>query len=279
MSYDTFGDTIDSSRPVELYRITQGGLTWEWTSSEEDRTVASLPYVAQVLRRGAIAQSPQDRGRRLKIEVPSTNDFARRFRRSTPAQRAFLTIQRVQLEDLSDPQTLYRGQVLSVSFPGNGKRAEITCAPLIAAAGRQVPRYTFMGSCNNVLFDDRCGVDDTDAAFRLVANVSGVSGAVITVPGASSYGPDWFVGGWVEVNGGDDSRAILAQSGDDLQLLIPFASSPLGQPAIVLAGCDHEIDGDCDTKFYTAEDPLSNVINYYGFAFVPKENLHETGLL
>jgi hypothetical protein len=121
-------------------------------------------------------------------------------------------------------------------------------------------------------------VDDTDSRWRLTVDVSAQSGATITVPGAGGFGADWWVGGFVEIDGGDDARLVLAQSGNDLTLLLPFPQSAVGRQIIAFAGCDHTIT-TCDTKFDTPEDTDSNVINYGGFAFVPTRNPYQTGLL
>ena len=81
----------------------------------------------------------------------------------------------------------------------------------------------------------------------------------------------------MELGGGLDHRLILAQDGDDVTLLLPFAENIVGSTIVLLAGCDHSIT-TCDTKFSTPLDPLSNVRNFGGFPFVPTKNPHETGL-
>jgi len=70
---------------------------------------------------------------------------------------------------------------------------------------------------------------------------------------------------------------IVAQSGDDLQLLLPFPQSAVGREVILFAGCDHTPEV-CDDKFDTPEDTDSNLINFGGFAFVPTRNPFQTGL-
>lgn len=81
----------------------------------------------------------------------------------------------------------------------------------------------------------------------------------------------------MEINGGDDARLILSQSGDDLQLLLPFPDSILGSTVVILAGCDHTVT-TCDSKFNTPSDPQSNVVNFGGFPFVPTKNPFEGGV-
>lgn len=280
MTYDAFANTIESSRPIEVYRFIQGGQTFEFTSAEDEVTVDAVPYAPATISRGKIGQSPTDRNAILEIRVPITNAFARRYRASTPGARASIQIKRVQRGDFPGPQsiTIYDGFVGSVAFENEMKEAVIACRPIESASSRPVPRFSYQSLCNHVLFDDACKVDDTDSRWRLTVNVSAQSGATITVPGAGAFGADWWVGGFVEIDGGDDARLVLAQSGNDLTLLLPFPQSAVGRQIIAFAGCDHTIT-TCDTKFDTPEDTDSNVINYGGFAFVPTRNPYQTGLL
>ncbi len=83
---------------------------------------------------------------------------------------------------------------------------------------------------------------------------------------------DHFVGGFCRFPAGslDDARLILAQSGDVLTLLIPFAENVLGSNIDLFAGCDRSLD-TCDSKF-------AAVPNYGGFPFVPRKNPFGTRL-
>jgi uncharacterized phage protein (TIGR02218 family) len=279
MTYNAFETSREGGRPIEVYRFIQGGTSFEYTSAEDELVVNTLTYSPEAISRGKIGQSPSDRKTVLEITVPASNTFALRFKVSTPAARARSTVQRLHRSDFPTPEvvTIFDGYVSSVAFEEDGKVAKIACTPVTAAQSRPVPRFSYQGMCNHVLFDDGCKVDDTDANWRLTATATAVTGSVVTVSGAGAFGADWWVGGFMEVNGGDDSRLILSQSGDDLQLLLPFPGSIVGGNVTILAGCDHLID-TCDTKFNTTEDTLSNVINYGGFAFVPTKNPFETGL-
>lgn len=279
MTYDALASSVEDSRPVDIYRFVQGGSTWEYTSWEEPVTIASLTYDDEAISRGRVGQSAEDKSTQVEITVPAVNAFAARYAPSTPADRASITIQSYQLDDGGTPQviTIFEGKVASVSFSNNETIATIFCDPETAAQSRTIPRFTYQFLCEHVLFDGGCKVDETDARWRLTAVVTAVVGNVITVTGAGAFGADWWVGGLVEIGGGDDTRLVLSQSGDDLQLLFAFPASIVGQSVLVLAGCDHS-PTPCDTKFNTPEDPISNLINYGGSPFVPTKNPYQTGL-
>lgn len=280
MTYSAFETSRENNRPVEVYRFVHGGLTFEYTSGEDSVLVDGITYDPEAISRGKVMQSPSDRRSVLEVTVPSSNAFVDRFKLSTPASRAQVTISRVQRSDFPSPEAvvIFDGFVSSVAFEEDCKVAKIACTPVTAAQSRPVPRPTYQGLCNNVLFDDGCKVDDTDPRWRFPGTATVVSGSVVTIPGISAFGVSWFVGGFLEVNGGDDSRLILSQSGDDVQLLLPFPGSIVGASVVVYAGCDHLV-ATCDAKFNTPEDPLSNVINYDGWPFVPTRNPYQTGLM
>lgn len=278
MSYDSFESSVEASRPVELYRIVQGGSTWEFTNADRELVVAALTYSPESVERAPIEQGPEDDKAILNVTIRSDHPFALRFAPSTPGSLAFLTIQRYQFGDGGTPEviTIYEGKVTSVSFEEDEMVAVLAIIPEQAAASRPIPRFTYQNLCNHVLYDTGCKVDETDSRFRLTANVTAFDPATntATVPGAGAFGADWWVGGFMEISGGDDVRMILDQTGDDLQLLLPFPTPIVGSSVTILAGCDHTID-TCDSKFDTPEDTLSNVINYGGFAFVPIKNPYQ----
>ena len=274
MSYEAYETSQQSSRPVEIYEFTVGATTYYYTSAEDTQTVASVDYTPLTgLKRSKIGQGPEDRNATLTIEMPGSNQFVRPYIAAVPSSRATVTIMRLQRGDTPTPEvvTIFEGKVKAVNFDGDGGRmAKIAVEPDISATSRSIPHFTFQGLCNHVIYDDGCQVDETDGAYRASREVLADSGNTLTIDGLSGFGDGWFTGGFVEVNGGLDSRMIIDQTGDVVTLHIPFPGSPLGQVVIVLAGCAHTI-AVCKSKF-------DNVINYGGFAFVPKINIFETGI-
>lgn len=279
MTFQAFEASIESSQPIEIIRFTLGAESFFYTPSEDTISIGAEDYEPTAIKRGKISQSPEDRDNILEFTVDGENEFARRYIGVVPGSRALVVVQRVQRPDFPGPQvvTLFEGYVSSVKFEQDGHVARIAAQPIAAATSRPIPRYTYQGLCNNVLYDIRCKVDPTNAAFRHSGTVSDVTGNTITVIGADFFPDGYFTGGFVEADGGNDARLILSHVGNVLQLLLPFPFSTLGAIVTVLAGCDHTI-ATCGTKFFTTEDPTSNVINYGGFAFIPTKDIFATGL-
>lgn len=274
MTFAQYEESQDGSRPVELFTFTTGSVINRWTSAEDDILESGDTWTAVNISREALAGGGADqRDQNLVITVPADNSIASQYINSVPGVPTTVVIERIQRTDGPSFEVikLFEGRIASVGFEDHGRRAKINVQPLVAATSRTVPRFNFQGSCNHVLYDDLCQVDDTDPAFRLsAAAVTAVSGNTITVTGVSAFGADFFEGGFVEASGGTDRRLILSTSGDILTLLLPFSASPLGSSVIVFAGCDHSI-ATCKSKF-------NNVINYGGFAFVPTKNIFTTGI-
>jgi len=159
---------------------------------------------------------------------------------------------------------------MSVRFTNDAHNAEIACRSVEAAVNRNMPKFTFMGMCNHLLYDNQCTVDPS--LFEHVGNVDSISGETITVAGAGLQPDGFFTGGYVQALGGaNDFRMVRLHVGDVLTLLLPFQANVLNTSVQAFAGCDHVLTQDCALKF-------DNVINFGGFHFVPNRNVFETGL-
>lgn len=274
MAFDTYEESQEGSRPIELYTFTTGGTINRWTSAEDDITESGDVYTAIPIQRSKLAGGGADqRDLNLVITVESANPVAAAYVNSVPGIPTTVLVERIQRPDGPTFGTIriFEGRVASVGFDRGGRIAEIDVEPLVTAQSQSIPRFNYKGLCNNVLFDDLCQIDDTDPAFRLsAAAVTAESGVTITVTGVAAFGVDFFVGGFVEALGGTDRRRVDASSGDVLSLSLPFSIPVLGSNVIVFAGCDHAIS-TCKAKF-------NNVLNFGGFAFVPTKNIFETGI-
>jgi hypothetical protein len=188
-----------------------------------------------------------------------------------PAAKATVSIFRLQRGEAPafNTQTLiYKGQVQSVVFPKDGTVGEIAVRSLDAARSQTIPRFTYMSSCNNLLYDVFCQIDPSLHDHSGAA--SGVSGNLVTVAGLDASGIN-AVGGYSTPTGAPDFRLILAQTGDQIEILLPFGTDPTGSNVQVVAGCDHQLNGDCSQVF-------DNVIEYAGYAFVPNRDVFRSGL-
>lgn len=273
MTFDAYESSREGGRPVELFQFALGNAVFAYTSAEQSITALGQTFSPEPITRGQIATSPQERSSQLEVQLPATNAFARLFSHVAPGERVTFTLYRLHLDDLPTPEvvTLYKGFVSTVAFEQGAKHAKVLVRPLSSATGRQVPRQTFQNLCNNMLFDDRCGL--LEANFEELGNVTAVSDRQITLgPSFSNIGggSDYWQAGHVDF--GDEFRLIVGQTADVLTLNLPFSTSPLNQQVRAVPGCRRRFQQDCTTKF-------ANSDNYNGWPYVPTDgNVFEKGL-
>ena len=273
--YDTLESGREGSRPVEVYKFTLGTSTFLFTSAEDTITLGTDVYVSETISRNQISQGGDNKNRNLIITVPADNEFAAKYVNIVPGETASLSLFRLQRDESPTfaTQTLtFKGQVQSVRFPQDGNAAEINVRSIETALGRNVPRFTYMSTCNHVLYDQRCKVDPVP--FRVIGNCTAEQrgpGNDITVVGATLQPDGFYTAGFCKPSAESDFRMILKHVGDVLTLLLPFAEPVLNTNVEVFAGCDHIVTGDCANKF-------DNVIDFGGFGFVPNRNPFVSGL-
>lgn len=270
-TFDQLEVSQEASRPIELYEFTLGTAVFRYTSGEDELTVDGDVYMPEAIARGTTVQGSDQANRNMIVTVPTTNALAQQYITVPPGEKASLNIFRLQRDEtpLFDTQVLqFKGLVQSCRFPNDGTSAEFAVRSIETALNQNIPRFTFMSMCNHVLYDAACGAIDTD--FDHLGTATDVTGVTVTISGLSASGLD-MVGGFVRPTSANDFRLVLAQSGDVVTLLLPFAVDPTGTNMQAFAGCDHLIAGDCALVF-------DRVADFGGFAFVPNLNIFSSGL-
>lgn len=271
MTFTAQESSQEGSRPFELYTITIGSSIVRYTSAEDDVVEAADTFTATNIQRSKLqGGGPDSRDESITLTLPGDNSVVKQYINSVPGIKADVLIERMQRDDVTEETIIiFQGRITSVAFEENGRIAKVEVKPRVSAQSRPVPRFTYQGLCNHVLYDSACQVDDTDSNYRLSsAMVTAESGNTITVTGADLQPDGWYTGGYVE--GNNDFRLIINHVGTLLTLHLPFASSALDTSVNVFAGCAHTI-AVCNSKF-------SNVTNFGGFAYVPTKNIFQTGL-
>ena len=273
-SFDTYETSVDSSRPIEIYKFAMGSTTWTYTSWSQEVTVSALDYVATPIKRSRIVQATDQKTRNVTVTVPSENPFAAQYINISPGETASLTIIRLQPDESPSFNTqvmIFKGTVQSVSFPRDGYTAEIVVRSIESAKNQILPRVTYAGMCSHSLYDEGCGVDP--GLFNVTGPIaSGGATAEITLTGANAEADGYWTGGYVTaLSGTQDFRFVVKHVGNVLTLLLPFAADITGLNAQVFAGCDHVATGHCAGKF-------ENVLEFGGFPFVPNKNIFNSGL-
>lgn len=282
MTFTAFETSQRDGNPVELYLFQRPGTAVGdgFTNALNDITIVSQVFIASSISRDEMSYDRESNAGEIRITVPTTLDFVRRFIIIAPADRYTVTVFRRHVTDLSGPETVtwWKGFLSQVVFEGN--EAIISCRPLIELLSRQGPRMTYQQPCNHVLYDPRCTVIENDFRFQGIPSAISTDGTVLTFAGLGSSAPltsapadlqaDFFVGGFIRTPDLVDHRLIIAQSGDDVTIQYAFHESPAGKQLDVFAGCSHQLDV-CDRKF-------SNSDFFGGHPYLPDRNIFEKGL-
>lgn len=270
MSFSIEERSREDGQPIELYQFNLGGDSFVYTNQEGDETYDAITYISESISRSSVKNTIDTKENQLTITVPSTNPFARLFVTVIPGDRASITVRQVHRTDTSDEVVVvFKGFVSTVGFAQNGKAVKINCRPITSAAERPVPRHTYQGLCNHMLYDARCTL--SEAVFEENADITAVSGRNITTSGLTNVGvaADYWEAGFCQF--GNEYRLIVSQTENVFKLNIPFANTVNGETLRFLPGCKHRRVTDCQTKF-------GNAVNYGGFPFVPTKNPFATGL-
>ena len=273
-TFDALETSTEGSRPIEIYRVTFGNDTFRWTSSQTLVTLDGDEYEPLEISRNNVSQSRERQPLNLEMSVPGDLPFVRNYLNIAPGRQAIVTCLRLQGDEVPtfDTQVLvFKGSVSTVSFVQDGRSAKIIARSIEFAKAQNIPRFTFSGVCNNLLYDPFCKVDPND--FDVVGTVSaGGMTTTLTVPEAAGEADGFYTGGYATVTSGfPDFRMILDHTGDQITILLPFSVDATGENIQLFAGCDHTLSGDCALKF-------DNVPNYGGSFFVPPKNIFSTGL-
>lgn len=240
------------------------------TSGEDDYVFQSNTYTATPIIRTSIRESLENNDGKVEFFLPVSHPFVTAYKGVTPGKLATVTVVKVHRDDPDlEGRTIYKGIIRNISFIKNGNQAQISSIFFTRWRGRQIPRRTYQGNCNHMLFDDLCKLSDTDPSFEKFLNISADTGITITADGAGAFGSDFFETGFAEFDG--EFRLIVAQSTDVLTLILPFSNSPLNQSIRIVTGCKHRLSADCIGKF-------SNEINFGGFPYVPRKNPFVVGI-
>lgn len=270
MSFADLEVSQRGSRPVELFDLSIGNRHYRYTSAEDQIEFNGVIYVPEKLERTNIVHGVEESSATVTLTVSTTNQFAQRFILLLPSSSSRCSITRVHRENggVTVGLPIYSGAVKTVDFVDNALRARINLQSDEAMLGLSFPRFAFSSGCNYQVYDQNCGADPEDHKHAGIVTASVAD--TITIQNAGSSGHK-FTGGFCRTVGIDEWRMVLEQDGDDLTLLLPFSSSPVGSVVEAFAGCDHQFTGDCAQVF-------DNVRRFGGWPYTPTQNPFLVGI-
>jgi uncharacterized phage protein (TIGR02218 family) len=254
--------SIEASRPIELYEFQLSGTTYRRTSSEGTVTFNGVDYAPLAIKRTSYQEAKEQRSTAVTVTIPTSDEIAANFIAVQPSYIMNVTIYRIQPNSVPVNASLimFDGYVSSVAF--KNEICEMRCIPNNELFNREMPRFSYQGLCNHILYDSGCGV--SEGSYQHSGKVLGVTDNVLlTIQSLPTTGSP-FIGGYVSLPDGSEKRLIIDQSGTQVRILYPFKQTVSGGTVYAYQGCDHSVQ-TCAQKF-------NNVLNYGGFPFVPSIN-------
>ncbi len=273
------------SQPVEAITFKNNVTNWRYTNSNQREQIGANFYDPLAYTRSEPVYSKDSTNAQIKIKVPSSIPLIDLYSDSPSSFTTTVTIERFDRETPGSERIYWQGQVVSVQRAG--KFATLLAAPLTAVPS-QVPRYTYSGLCNWVLFTDRCNLQRQDwrhigpvasiesTTTLTVQDLSVTAAALDTVAGNQLTADEianYWLGGYIESNLGE-KRPIFQANVDGvpsrIRILRPFTELQVGNIVTVYAGCARSRD-ICKRKF-------NNQLNHGGFPDIPEVNPFRTEL-
>jgi uncharacterized phage protein (TIGR02218 family) len=260
MAYDDYESSIESGRPIHLYRFTMGGTIWRYTSADEDLTIDGYVWKAAPIKDDGVRESGDAVGDMTQIEAPSSIGPAQVYMSSPP--NFPIMVHRLAIhEGVTVPVVSYTGEIMQVDFPQPGL-ARISCQKLSATMRRNGLRIGYQRTCPYALYDPvTCKVDKS--AWGVTAVVSAVDGFMVSADALASYSYGYFAGGFVEWDHPIRGRQYLAVDqhiGTSIEMFGETNDMYVGLVITAYPGCSRTLTG-CNG--------FNNVPNYGGFPGMP----------
>lgn len=258
MTYNTEIAEVQQEALPEFYEINSAGNIYYYTSYIEGLVFRGVAHEAASIKRSGFTVDTQFGKVEINLTAPVSDVFAE-YIANLPIEPVTLTIRRAIKSDLTDYILLFTGRVKSVTIKDLVATAK--CEAQSSLLSAKLPRIIYQAFCNHDVFDGGCLL--SSVLWRVVTNVTGISGYTITSTDFGAFADGYFTGGRVQHS--TDFRLITNHVGNDLTLHLPFdARLAVGGEVTALPGCD----GDPET----CKDKFNNLDNFLGMPYVPSHN-------
>lgn len=251
--------------PAELYKFwIDGGPEWHFCDGDISVDYDGDTYLPAAISRSQTSVSIKFEETKLKITIPNVDQPIYQFVQGDPPADIWVSVNKIH-RDQSPYETVnvFIGQVSKATL--RGESVELDCIGFERFLNTQIPRYRYQPPCNNSLFDTFCTL--SKSSYKVTATVTKVDNDTFSSATFGSYATNYFRFGVIEYTDGDGilhTMMIRSNSGNNIHLRYPEPNIPNGASVDCYPGCDKKIN-TCETKF-------SNLLNFFGHPYIPKEN-------
>ena len=242
---------------INMYKVTVGSNTWHYTSGEFDVTTGLDDYLAMPLKRTDLSFDLKET--EVTLTAPSDLEPFSLFKYVTPLLP--FTVEIIGYPSLN---TVFKGNVLMVSFDVIKNEAKIKIGSAKALENTTCPARTFGTTCSYELYSEECGKNIADYTTTINVGSLVISGREMTHTALGAHGDNYYKGGYIEASTGE-TQYIVSQIGDTITLLGGIVTISEATTVSFYPGCNKS-HVTCDTKF-------NNQTRFGGFPFVPFINI------
>lgn len=252
------------NEPLEIYHFWRTSQNWRYTSADTKIVFGGNAYEPAAISRSGVSYNDNLEVSTLSITAEYALGPLVLYIGGYPLETIWVQVMRIFRDYPDEASVIFYGTVGSTKLVG--VKAQAQCLGIENVLKQQIPKPRYQPQCNRTLYDDMCTALKAD--FVVVASVTAISSdgrtIVLSGVGFEAKDDDWFTFGYVLL--GDEKRLIVDHVKDDktIEIRYPLVELEVGNNVSVYAGCD--------LKPETCRDKFDNLINFFGFPYIPKEN-------
>lgn len=250
-------------KPVEIYKLwTTGGSAWYYTSGDITVTYDGHDYVPAPLKRGATQFDSSLDVSTLDITVARVGDPVPEYISSNPVDVVWIEVSLLFRDQTPyEKSVIFYGQIKNVVV--RGVQAEVKCVGFEYYLKQPIPTRRYTPNCNWRPFDANCKLSGElyKLTTSFVLDPTGLKLTSNALSGESSI-EGYFTRGYIV--SGEVKRMIADHKGNVIWIRYPISGASGEVTFDVYPGCDGKIE--------TCRDKFNNVVNFFGFPYIPLDN-------
>lgn len=252
--------SIQDGEPIECYKFNNDGTSYLYTSARQDVLITisgddnnAETYIADYIKRDDIIPGSQGSSTEMTVTLAKDNPVAMLYQGAPPEKPVDLAITRFHASDYDSRDIIFYGRITQAEF----KDSECTLTVVLESwLNKEFPNGLYQYTCNNVLFDKNCRLNQED--YRINVFLGKSEGTYLYADAFANYADGYFENGRIYFDG--RVRMIKAHKGKKLTLQYPFHRNPFNWVSVIPG---------CDKLFKTCVKKFKNADNYTGFPYVP----------
>lgn len=238
------GNEAVNGQPVFLYTFARVATVWRYTDQPADVTVSGVTYRAAVIAHEALERNAETAAGTVTVTCADATPIVAALStlglQGPPITCTIRQTHRAGVGDVVTPATAVRFKGVVQGRERTAGRCTFTLASVAAAFERPLLRVIASPTCNNAVYDDRCGVDKS-LWQTSACEVTAMAGRTITVAEAALQADGYYTAAPITVEDGSAAGEYLfveSHVGDELTLLhVPPGTLAVGDHVSLFKGC------------------------------------------